>query len=198
MKHINMKEILQDKNKTNDFIRDNTKLVYDVMYKHFSNLMDTYDADDYIQEGIIGLYDAMKRYDEKKNCEFSTLAYICIKTTIIKLITLRGRKYNSVNLNNISIYKTISKDDESLQIIDIIKDKINIEETYCDKDEILHKREEIIRKLNSNLSPKRKEILQHALQMKSQAQIARDLNCSREYIRISIKSILEEANKICA
>jgi RNA polymerase sporulation-specific sigma factor len=198
---VNMNEILQDENRINDFLQENKNLIYKIIYKHFPNLLKTQHADDYVLEGMLGLYDAMKRYNASKNCEFSTFAYLCIKTSIIKKIKSIHKKHNTHDNNAISIYSTMPDDIDDIMIIEVLKDKMNIEqiiERAEERKETLHRRKDIIKTLNANLSPRRKEIFQHLLQKKPQAQIARELGCSREYIRISVKSILEEARKICA
>jgi len=193
-----MKEILRDKRKTDDFLEANKKLVFKVIYQCFPNLADTYDFDDYVQEGMIGLYDAMKRYDETKKCEFSTMAYIRIRSIISNKITSNKYQKRVINNNAISIYKVISIKDDNLRIIDILKDKIDIENSVVESYDTAERHNRVMQILNNNLSPRRKEVLQSLLRLKSQVQIAKDLNCSRQLIGLDVKKILEEAAKICA
>lgn len=47
--------------------------------------------EDLIQEGNIGLMEAVNHYNEYDNCKFSTFAYICIKRCIIRAIRNKGR-----------------------------------------------------------------------------------------------------------
>ena len=42
------------------------------------------DSDDLIQEGMIGLYKAVRDYDKKKDASFMTFAGMCINTQILK------------------------------------------------------------------------------------------------------------------
>ncbi len=57
------------------------------------------DTDDLIQEGMIGLYKAIRDYDETKEAEFSTFAQICISRQIINAVETAARKKNAP-LNN--------------------------------------------------------------------------------------------------
>ena len=45
------------------------------------------DAEDLIQEGMIGLFKAVRDFDENKNIKFSTFAQICVKRNIYTAIT---------------------------------------------------------------------------------------------------------------
>jgi len=198
MEIVNMKDILQDKRKIDDFLEANKNLVWKVINKSFPSLVNTYDIDDYFQEGMIGLYDAMKRFDETKKCEFSTLACICIKSIISNKIVSSRYQKRVLNNNTISLYKIISKNDDNLRIIDILKDRIDIENSVIESYDTAERHNRVMQILNNNLSPRRKEVLQSLLRLKSQVQIAKDLNCSRQLIGLDVKKILEEAAKICA
>ena len=107
MESINIKEILQDKNKINDFLEENKNLVKKVLRKTYPSIINTYDEEDFVQEGMLGLYDAMKRYDESKNCKFSTLAYICIRSMILKKMKVTRNKIKMYDKNVISIYTPV-------------------------------------------------------------------------------------------
>ncbi len=57
------------------------------------------DTDDLIQEGMIGLYKAIRDYDETKEASFATFAQICISRQIINAVEAAARKKNAP-LNN--------------------------------------------------------------------------------------------------
>ena len=52
------------------------------------------DKDDLIQEGMIGLYKAVRDYKEDSTAKFSTFAYTCIKRQIITAVTKDNNKKN--------------------------------------------------------------------------------------------------------
>lgn len=52
------------------------------------------DTEDLIQEGMLGLYKAIKHYSTDKNASFSTFASLCIKRQIQSAIKKAGSKKN--------------------------------------------------------------------------------------------------------
>ena len=53
------------------------------------------DSDDLIQEGMIGLYKAVRDYDKKKDASFMTFAGMCINRQILNAVTASNRKKNT-------------------------------------------------------------------------------------------------------
>ncbi len=50
-------------------------------------------ADELFQEGAIGVYEALKKFDSQKNTKFSTYAYFWIKKHIMKYVEKEKSKY---------------------------------------------------------------------------------------------------------
>ena len=79
------------------------------------------EKDDIIQEGMIGLYKAIKTYDESKNNTFKTFANMCIERQLITAIKTSNRQkhmpLNSYLSLNISAYDN-NNDDDSIELID--------------------------------------------------------------------------------
>ena len=79
------------------------------------------EKDDIIQEGMIGLYKAIKTYDESKNNTFKTFANMCIERQLITAIKTSNRQkhmpLNSYLSLNISAYDN-NNDDDSTELID--------------------------------------------------------------------------------
>ena len=56
------------------------------------------DAEDLMQEGMIGLFKAVQDYDAAKNSSFYTFAAICVKRQIYKAVTMSNRlKHGPLN-----------------------------------------------------------------------------------------------------
>ena len=53
------------------------------------------DSDDLIQEGMIGLYKAVRDYDKQKDASFMTFAGMCINRQILNAVTASNRKKNT-------------------------------------------------------------------------------------------------------
>lgn len=92
-----------DKEQESKVLEENINLVYKVVHRfkpHPSKF------DDFVQEGCIGLLNAIRTYNPNKG-KFSTLAYTCIRNRIIKYIFVREDRYDRIkkavyeeNLNN--------------------------------------------------------------------------------------------------
>ena len=52
------------------------------------------DCDDLIQEGMIGLFRAIREFDEGKESSFASFASLCISRQIYKAIEAQNRKKN--------------------------------------------------------------------------------------------------------
>lgn len=58
------------------------------------------DGEDMIQEGLIGLYKAVRKYDHKKFSSFKSFAQLCIRRQMITAIkTAARKKHNPLNLS---------------------------------------------------------------------------------------------------
>lgn len=114
----------------NELIERNFKLVTSYLYKN-----DLYCDEDYIQEGTIGLLEAIRRFDVNKNVKFSTYATWWIKQRIIRyyknsdLIRIPEYIFGKTERINIVNSHVYSKDNERFEVIDTFKMKDdNIEE----------------------------------------------------------------------
>ncbi|MFI3325741.1 MAG: sigma-70 family RNA polymerase sigma factor [Clostridia bacterium] len=62
-----------------------------------------YDIDDVIQEGFLGLYDAMRSFDENQNVLFKTYAGVCIQNRIKSELKRRNNKSNSLLTHSVPL-----------------------------------------------------------------------------------------------
>lgn len=62
------------------------------------------DSEDLMQEGMIGLFKAIRDFNVEKNSSFFTFASICIKRQICTAVTMSNRKKHSPLNNYISFY----------------------------------------------------------------------------------------------
>lgn len=63
----------------------------------------SYDVDDVIQEGLLGLYDAMRSFEENQNVLFKTYAGVCIQNRMKSELRRRSNKSNSVLTHSVSL-----------------------------------------------------------------------------------------------
>ena len=80
-------------NAINQILIDNKSLVNQIARKYF--LLGG-DRDDVLQEGMIGLFNAINSYDEKKNDNFKNYASRVVEREIINAIRKENTRKNSV------------------------------------------------------------------------------------------------------
>lgn len=153
------------------------------------------EKDDIIQEGMIGLFKAIKTYDTSKNNTFKTFANICIERQLITAIKTSNRQkhmpLNSYLSLNISAYE--NNDDDSTELIDTFNSK-TIEdplETIMKKEQY----EEIENAIDKNLSKFEKKVLDRYMKGESYIIIAQKLNSPVKSVDNAIQRIRKKAIK---
>ena len=78
------------------------------------------ERDDLVQEGLIGLYKAVKSYSEDKKANFKTFAEVCVVRQMISAVKMSTRKKNSPLNHYISIHTSDDEPDTiSAKLIDV-------------------------------------------------------------------------------
>ena len=73
------------------------------------------DRDDVIQEGMIGLFYAIRTFDPEAGASFKTFAELCVKRRIINAVKMAGRKKHMPLNESVSIEEAIGGQDESAE-----------------------------------------------------------------------------------
>ncbi len=140
---------------------------------------------DLLQEGSLGLYNAINTYNPEKDVTFTTYAGVCIKNKILDYI-----RKESVFKKNIG-YQKNNKDADSdeYDLLGNIKDPSKTPE-----EELIEKEEELIKKdklenIMSNLNDTEKEILRLYIQFNSYDEIAKKLNITSKKVDNTIQKI---------
>ncbi len=175
-----------DKKAEEKLIRHNLRLVAHIS-KKFRN--SSIDQDDLISIGSIGLMKAIKTFTYEKGNSFSTYASRCIENEI--LMTFRSDKKNvqAVYLDEII---SVDKDGNNLSLYEVLKDDSRAVDEEVENKIIYKKIEKII---NSHLNSREQEIIKKryglcGYDMKTQIELAAELNISRSYIsRLEKKAI---------
>lgn len=112
------------------------------------------DRDDLIQEGMIGLYKAVRDFHADRGTSFATFADLCISRQIYSAIKTSNRKKNIPLNTYISFYTPINDEPESngqvLSIMDLMSsDSTNPEEMLIDKERKNMLEYELERRLSS-------------------------------------------------
>ena len=134
------------------------------------------DTDDLIQEGMIGLFKAVRDYSSQHQASFRTFASVCIERQMYKAVEAYSRKKHLPLNNYISLdtgdplHMMLSEDPETL-VID------------REKAEILQK------KIQGSLSKMENAVLERYLEGNSYAQIAEALGKSPKSVDNAIRRI---------
>lgn len=152
------------------------------------------ERDDTVQEGLIGLFKAVKNFDETKQNTFKTFANICIERQLITAIKSSNRQkhmpLNSyVSLNN-SAYENDDNDEEFINTFD--------SKTVEDPLDTIMKKEyyEYIEKtIDKTLSGFEKQVLSRYIKGESYVNIANKLDAPVKSVDNAIQRIRKKAIK---
>ena len=128
------------------------------------------DREDIIQEGMIGLYKAIRDFDETKAHSFRSFAEVCITRQIITAIKTATRQKHIPLNTYVSLSKPIYDEESERTLLDIITASMvtNPEELIISKEELKN----IEDKINKLLSELEQEVLGLYLNGKSYQEIA--------------------------
>ena len=127
------------------------------------------DHEDIVQEGMIGLYKAIRDFNPEKQASFHAFTELCVKRQIITAIKTATRQKH-VPLNNyVSLNKPLYGDESDRTLLDVIEGRVvNPEEMFIGQEDMAHIQEE----LSASLSDLERKVLDAFLQGKSYQEIA--------------------------
>ncbi len=152
------------------------------------------EKEDMIQEGMIGLYKAVKSYDLEKQNSFKTFANMCIERQLITAVKNSNRQKHIPLNSSISLNAAAYDDNEDMDKMDILDVK-----TLDDPSDIIADREyfeSIENKIKDNLSDFELQVLYEYEKGKTYAAIAEKLNTKIKSVDTAIQRIRKKANKI--
>lgn len=144
-----------------------------------------YELNDLIQEGMIGLSQAMNDYKEQKNVKFSTFASICIERQIMTFVRDVNRQKHKILNDSLSIDSTIDKKGRPLKEIIFDEKNRNPEDSLIEIDEEV----ELLSKIKSLLTDKEYEVFELRKQGFSYQEIALLLNTTKKAVDGTISRI---------
>lgn len=152
------------------------------------------DSDDLIQEGMIGLYNAISHYDESKDSSFMTYAAICINNKLISAVSADNRKKNAPLNGYVSIYSVITDEaGEEASLSDVLPadESVNPEDIVLSQE----RKELVENKMFDRLSSLEKEILSYYMEGLSYAGIADIIGKSEKSVDNAIQRIRTKLKK---
>ncbi len=164
-------------------LRDGEKQITDYIMDKYKNLVRSKagsmfilgaDRDDLIQEGMIGLFKAIRDYDCGRDASFFTFAELCISRQMYSAVQAAGRMKHIPLNSYISLYggSTGPGEEEENGVLPVLADNgLNPEDLVIDKENV----EYLEKQIEQELSAFEKQVLDLHLTGMSYSQIARVL-----------------------
>jgi RNA polymerase sporulation-specific sigma factor len=159
------------------------------------------DREDIIQEGMIGLFKAIRDYNGEKLTSFRAFAELCITRQIITAIKTATRQKHIPLNSYVSLNKPVYDEESDRTLIDIITtNKItNPEEIIISREEFVY----IEKKMGEILSSLEWKVLMAYLEGKSYQEIAQELkrhvksiDNALQRVKRKLEKYLEDRNEI--
>jgi len=151
------------------------------------------DKEDIIQEGMIGLFKAIRDFKDDKLVSFKSFAEICVTRQMITAIKTATRQKHMPLNSYISLNKPIFEEDGERTLLDTIN-----HETTSDPEQLFIGKEEMTSiegKINEVLSPFELEVLYAYLQGISYQEIAKVLNKDVKSVDNALQRIKKKIEK---
>lgn len=149
------------------------------------------EKEDIVQEGMIGLYKAIKDYNKEKQSSFKSFANMCIERQLITAIKTSNRQKHMPLNSYLSLNTAAYENDEDVSLMDIFNnqtaedplDTITKKEYYRAVEDVIDK----------SLSTFEKQVLQRYIQGESYIDIALKLDAPVKSIDNAIQRIRKKA-----
>lgn len=166
-----------------EYVHEGNKEAQEILIKRYKNFVmaksRSYflvgaDREDIIQEGMIGLYKAIRDYKIERLASFRSFAELCITRQIITAIKAATRQKHQPLNSYISLDKPIYNEESDRTLLDILKGSklTNPERLFISKESY----DLIERKIAEMLSDLEFDVLQEYLKGKSYEKIAETLD----------------------
>ncbi len=184
-------------------IKNDDKVALDCLMKRYNDIVNMKankffiigaEKEDIVQEGLIGLYKAVKSFDTQKQNSFKTFANMCIERQLITAVKNSNRQKHIPLNSSVSLNAAAYDDNEDMDKIDILDIK-----ALDDPSDIIADREyfkNMENKIKENLSDFELQVLHEYEKGKTYASIATKLNTKVKSVDTAIQRIRKKANKI--
>ena len=152
------------------------------------------DRDDIIQEGMIGLFKAVRDFSSERGVSFKTFADVCVTRQIITAVKNASRQKHAPLNFYVSLNKPMSDDDDTSTIGDILRQK-----QHMSPEEILIKKEDddiLGSEMNRLLSKFELEVLSLYLNGNSYSDIAKLIGREPKSVDNALQRIKKKFEKI--
>lgn len=189
-------------------LRDGERDITDFIMNKYKNLVRSKaksmyilgaDTEDLIQEGMIGLFKAIRDYDAGRDASFYTFAELCISRQVYTAVQASNRKKHMPLNSYISLYaasETERGEREGEEFINFLglETQKNPEQLLIDKENVLS----LERKIEEELSTFEKQVLDLYLTGMSYTQIARVLGRDEKSTDNALQRLKSKIRKVIA
>ena len=150
-------------------VEDNHNLIYAFLHKYNLSI------DEYYDVAAIGLCKAAIMFDKKKECTFSTYAYL-VMLTELKLVFRHNTNGRAIPLDKLTYYQSIisNGDGKEIERLSFIPDNVDVESEVMTN--------ETFKQVYGTLSEQDRRII-HMFELGyKQKEIAKNVGCSQSYI----------------
>ena len=160
--------------------------------KYYSQVNSSgYELNDFIQEGMMGLSQAINDYKNEKNIKFVTFANVCVKRQILSFIRDINRQKHQILNNSLSIEQ---ENNSGRNLLSILNDgsTINPEESF-----ILDEEQTLLKdKIKVHLTDREKEVFDLRFDGFTYQEIALLLNISVKSVDGAMTRIKQKINNM--
>jgi RNA polymerase sporulation-specific sigma factor len=151
------------------------------------------DNDDIIQEGMIGLFKAIRDFKQSKQSSFSSFAQLCITRQIMSAIKCAARNKHLPLNTYISLNRPINDDDSERSLIEIVS-----EESASDPEALLLLKEQmetLNKRIRNELSPFEQSVFLLYLDGHSYNEISLELKTHSKSVDNALQRIKRKLSK---
>lgn len=207
MKNVNFFSIHADYENKNDeeilqLVQNGDKDAIDYIMQKYKDLVNSKVAkyfiigaekEDIIQEGLIGLFKAIKNFDPQKQNSFKSFANLCVERQLITAIKTSNRQKHIPLNSSLSLNNTVYDENDETSFMDILDN--NVAEDPLDTITKKEYYKFIETKIDSELSDFEKKVLYIYAKGESYTTIAEKLDAPVKSIDNAIQRIRKKAIK---
>lgn len=158
------------------------------------------DREDIVQEGMIGLYKAIRDFKPEMQASFRAFAELCITRQIITAIKTATRQKHKPLNSYVSLNKPVYDEESDRTLIDVLQGSkvLNPEEIIIDREDFVH----IESKIGEMLSDLEWQVLTSYLEGKSYQEIAdtmhrrvKSIDNALQRVKSKLEKYLEDVNE---
>lgn len=148
------------------------------------------ERDDIVQEGMIGLYKAIKSYDSEKQNSFKTFANLCVERQLITAIKSSNRQKHIPLNSYLSLNNNSNNDDDEKSLLELLMTSGEDPLEEITKKEYYNS---VANAIDKSLSKFEKQVLNRFIKGESYVQIANKLEAPVKSVDNAIQRIRKKA-----